>query len=318
MSMLGLVDYVCIIASDVDEGHRKCERPKVGFKIDTSGSTDDGWTDNPKIRPQLKHPFHLAVFHSKQPSTTMMMKTAFLLTALTASASAFAPPAAITTSSSTALAAGKKDVMPPRMWNKMVDKTQRSKSLPFLPRPANLDGSMVGDVGFDPFYLSSIEKNFAGFLQPPSWENVGPGIPTLYWMREAELKHSRVAMMAVAGWIATDLGARFPFPMFQNIPNAYSAHDVLVQQGTMAVMLLAVGFVEVASGAVLVQVAKGECDRAAGDFGLDPPGILKGKSKAFVDDMKLKELNNGRIAMLAFGGIATQTALGSVDFPYFN
>jgi hypothetical protein len=301
---------------------KKCERRKVGLPFDTSGIPGDGKTDDLDVSPKDTTSTRASIPPPCLPqhalsTTTMMMKTAFLLTALTASASAFAPPSTTTSTSSTALAAGK-DVMPPRMWNKMVDKTQRSKALPFLPRPAALDGSMVGDVGFDPFYLSSIEKNFAGFLQPPSWENVGPGIPTLYWMREAELKHSRVSMMAVAGWIATDLGARFPFPMFQNIPNAYSAHDTLVEQGTMAVMLLAVGFVEVASGAVLVQVAKGECDRAAGDFGLDPPGILKGKSQAFVDDMKLKELNNGRIAMLAFGGIATQTALGSVDFPYFN
>ena len=67
--------------------------------------------------------------------------------------------------------------------------------MPFLPRPINLDGSYVGDVGFDPFYLSSIPKNFAGFIQPPSWEEV-EGISTLYWMREAELKHGRVAMLA--------------------------------------------------------------------------------------------------------------------------
>jgi hypothetical protein len=32
--------------------------------------------------------------------------------------------------------------------------------------------------------------------------------------------------------------------------------------------------------------------------------------------MKLKELTNGRAAMMAFGGLATQTALGGVDFPY--
>ena len=33
--------------------------------------------------------------------------------------------------------------------------------------------------------------------------------------------------------------------------------------------------------------------------------------------MKTKEINNGRLAMLAFGGIATQTALGYESFPYF-
>jgi Chlorophyll A-B binding protein len=245
-----------------------------------------------------------------------MMKSILLVATLASTATAFAPPAATTTSairSSTQLAAA---TSKPRLWNSMVEKSERSKAVPFLPRAKALDGSMVGDVGFDPFYLSSIPKNFAGFLQPPSWEDQ-KGIPTLYWMREAELKHSRVSMLAVAGWIATDLGARFPFALYQNIPNSYSAHNVLVEQGTMAVLLLAVGLVEIASGAILVQVSKGESDRAAGDFGLDPPGLLKGKSLDYINNMKLKELNNGRIAMLAFGGIATQTALGSTAFPYF-
>ena len=60
---------------------------------------------------------------------------------------------------------------------------ERSKSLPFLLRPSKLDGTLAGDEGFDPLGLSNIEDI---------------GID-LYWMREAELKHSRVAMLAVVG-----------------------------------------------------------------------------------------------------------------------
>ena len=251
------------------------------------------------------------------------MKTisATIVATMATSAMAFAP-ASTSQQSSSALKAG----MPDRLWDTMVDKTQRSKSLPWLPRPAALDGSYVGDVGFDPFYLSSIPKNFAGFIQPPSWEAV-EGIDTLYWMREAELKHSRVAMLAVAGWIATDGGfgpapLRFPGEIYsvENIPNGYSAHDILVEQGSMGFMLLAVGLIEFCTGAALVQVAKGELDREAGDFTFDPLGFCKGKSKEAIDTMKTKEINNGRLAMLAFGGIATQTALGESthDFPYFS
>lgn len=213
--------------------------------------------------------------------------------------------------------------MPERMWDSMVDKTERSKALPFLPRPANLDGSMVGDVGFDPFYLSSIPKDFSGFIQPPQWEE--KGIPTLYWMREAELKHGRVAMMAWFGWLATDGGfgvtLRFPGSIYsvENIPTAYQAHDVLVEQGSMTFLLLVVAVLEFCTGAVLVEVGRGENDREAGDFGLDPLQFLKGKSKEESDRMKLRELLNGRLAMLAFSGVATQAALGDAThaFPYF-
>jgi hypothetical protein len=235
---------------------------------------------------------------------------------LASGAAAFTPTAS--TQGATELKA-----MPERMWNSMVDKTERSKAVPFLPRPANLDGSMVGDVGFDPFYLSSIPKNFAGFIQPPSWEKTA-GLPTLYWMREAELKHSRICMMAWFGWVATDGGfgipLRFPGEIYsvESIPTAYEAHNILVSQGSMAFMLLVVGVIEFCTGAVLVEVSKGESDRAAGNFGLDPMQFLKGKSEAEVKRMELRELLNGRLAMLAFSGVCTQTALGDAHhaFPY--
>jgi len=213
--------------------------------------------------------------------------------------------------------------MPDRMWDTMVDKTQRSKALPFLPRPINLDGTMVGDVGFDPFYLSSIDKDFSGIIQPPQWES--KGIPTLYWMREAEIKHGRVCMLAWLGWVTTDgfFGSplRFPGELYSvdNVPNSFEAHDMMVSQGSMGFLLLCIGFVEFCTGSVLVEVAKGESDREAGDFTLDPLSFIKGKSKEEVDMMKLKELKNGRLAMLAFAGVVTQSGLSEAthNFPYF-
>lgn len=234
------------------------------------------------------------------------------------SAMAFVPAAQQSTS--TSVGAG----MPDRMWDEMVDATERSAAIPFLPRAKALDGTLPGDVGFDPFYLSSIPKNFAGFIQPPQWEET-EGIPTIYWMREAELKHSRVAMLAWFGWLATDGGfgvtLRFPGDIYsvENIPNAYNAHNILVEQGSMSFLLLAVAVVEFCTGAVLVEVSKGESDREAGDYGLDPLQFLKGKSDEEIKTMKTREIANGRLAMLAFSGVATQTALaeGFQNFPYF-
>lgn len=247
-----------------------------------------------------------------------MKSFAAALTALLiGSAAAFAP------SNSAPNTCSRLDAMPERLWDTMVDPTERSKALPFLPRPINLDGSMVGDVGFDPMYLSSIPKDFSGFIQPPQWEE--KGIPTLYWMREAELKHGRVAMLAWFGWIAADGGfgfpLRFPGAMYSvdSIPNSYEAHDILVSQGSMGFMLVVAGLIEFCTGAVLVEVAKGDSDREAGDFGLDPLNFLKGKSEEEVNRMKLRELKNARLGMLAFGGVVTQSALSDAthNFPYF-
>lgn len=248
------------------------------------------------------------------------MKTSITiaLTALSAgSAAAFTSSGATTAKTSL-------NAMPERKWDTMVDPTQRSNALPFLPRPINLDGTMVGDVGFDPMYLSSIPKSFSGFIQPPQWEDQ-EGIPTLYWMREAELKHSRVCMLAFVGWIATDGGfgfpLRFPGAMYniENIPNSFSAHDICVAQGSMGFLLLAVAVVEFCTGAVLVEVASGESDRQAGDYGLDFLNFLKDKSEDEVNEMKLKEIKNGRLAMLAFAGIVTQSGMSEAthNFPYF-
>jgi len=216
------------------------------------------------------------------------------------------------------------NAMPDRMWDSMVDPNERSEALPFLPRPINLDGSMVGDVGFDPMYLSSIQKDFSGFIQPPQWE-ANQGIPTLYWMREAELKHGRVCMIAWFGWVAADGGFGFPlrFPgeiyAVENVPNSYEAHDILVNQGSMGFLLLAIAIIEFCTGAVLVEVARGDSDRAAGDYTLDPLGFLKGKSEEEVNRMKLRELKNARLAMLAFAGVVTQSGLDEAyhNFPYF-
>lgn len=74
---------------------------------------------------------------------------------------------------------------------------ERSKSLPFLLKPAKLDGSLAGDEGFDPLGLSNIDDL---------------GID-LYWLAEAELKHARVAMLAVVGLLAQEAGFVAPgFP----------------------------------------------------------------------------------------------------------
>ena len=73
---------------------------------------------------------------------------------------------------------------------------EKSRSIPILNKPKNLpgDGSLAGDEGFDPLGLSNIGD--LGF--------------DLYWMREAELKHARVAMLAFAGMIATETGTVVP------------------------------------------------------------------------------------------------------------
>ena len=58
-------------------------------------------------------------------------------------------------------------------------------------------------------------------------------------------------------------------------------------------------------------------DREPGDYAFDPLGYMDGPP-AEVEAMKLKELKNGRLAMLAFSGVVTQAGLGHTEFPYIN
>lgn len=184
-----------------------------------------------------------------------------------------------------------------------------SPSVPFLEQPAALDGSMAGDVGFDPVGFTDMwaDKDWSQQIVPDIWPDAAERTPitTVEWMREAELKHSRFAMMAVLGWVAVDNGLRFPGAMFESIPNSFAAHNAAVDNGTMGFLLLVVGICELTTGAALFDQAKGS-GRAPGDFSFDP--LKLGQNKASLKRYQQAEIKNGRLAMLAFSGIVTQAA----------
>jgi len=80
---------------------------------------------------------------------------------------------------------------PPR--THAVTMQAKSASVPFLSQPKNLDGSMAGDVGFDPLGMSTYID--------------------LKWLREAELKHGRICMLATTGILVQEV-VRLPGEQF--------------------------------------------------------------------------------------------------------
>jgi Chlorophyll A-B binding protein len=171
-----------------------------------------------------------------------------------------------------------------------------SVALPFLESPQKLDG-YIGNAGFDPFRFSDF-------------------VP-MDFLREAELKHGRICMMAVTGFAAVDMGLKvYPFPEAYEGLTSVTAHDALVKQGAMGQMLLWFSLVEVIDSVAIIQMLAGS-GRQPGDFGLDPLKFVTGVSKEAEDEMKLKEITHCRLAMLAFSGMVTQAVLTQGPFPYF-
>jgi len=149
-------------------------------------------------------------------------------------------------------------------------------------------GTMVGDIGFDPLQISDM-------------------VP-LAWSREAELKHARVCMLAFAGWVSVDLGFRVPYA--PEVSSLY-AHDATVEKGPMYLLLLLLSGFEIVCGVPKVFQLLNDPDATPpGDYKFDPLGF--GGSL----ELQEKEIANGRLAMMAFSGIVTQSALTGNSWPY--
>eukprot|EP00536_Pseudo-nitzschia_multiseries_P004031 jgi/Psemu1/284816/fgenesh1_pg.65_\ len=180
--------------------------------------------------------------------------------------------------------------------------TSNVNSSPRTAVQASAMDDMVGAVDlrgkefkFDPLKLS---------------ETYGPLVP---WFREAELRHGRTAMLAVIGFIATDF-VRIPGEMysFEAIPKTINAHDILIEKGPMVQLLMWVGLFDlIVTAPACAATMNGERD--AGDFGWTK---WAPKDQEAFDAKRASELLNGRLAMCAVGGIATQSVLTGNGFPY--
>lgn len=157
---------------------------------------------------------------------------------------------------------------------------EMSKSLPFLPRPEKLDGSMAGDVGFDPMGISEIQQD-------------------LIYARWAELKHGRIAMLAIVG-LLTEEYFHLPGEAYQN-PDPFGAISS-VGLGVNVQILLGIGFVE------LSNFYKHYDGSTPGDLGWDL-GMLKGKSEAEILKAQTQEIKHCRLAMVAILGATVQTLM---------
>jgi light-harvesting complex I chlorophyll a/b binding protein 1 len=155
-----------------------------------------------------------------------------------------------------------------------------SKSLPFLPCPEKLDGSMAGDVGFDPMGLSEIQQD-------------------LIYARWAELKHGRIAMLAIVGLLVQEY-IHLPGEAYQN-SDPFGAIST-VGLGVNAQIFMGIGVVELAN------FYKHYDGSEPGDINFTG-GFLKNKSEADIKKLKEQEIKHCRLAMVAITGATVQTLM---------
>lgn len=152
---------------------------------------------------------------------------------------------------------------------------------------------LISTIGFDPLGLAT-------YVDPR-------------YMQEAEIKHCRTAMLGWAGFVASEF-VKLPGEIHQ--VSAVEAHDVAVKSGALYQVLVVVVLLEFINIVAIKEMLEGS-GRQPGEFGFDPLGFTKGKSDTQKKDLANKEIENGRAAMLAFGGVVTQAVLTGKGFPYF-
>eukprot|EP00520_Triparma_pacifica_P011142 CAMPEP_0118653296 /NCGR_PEP_ID=MMETSP0785-20121206/11759_1 /TAXON_ID=91992 /ORGANISM="Bolidomonas pacifica, Strain CCMP 1866" /LENGTH=204 /DNA_ID=CAMNT_0006545837 /DNA_START=16 /DNA_END=630 /DNA_ORIENTATION=+ len=138
---------------------------------------------------------------------------------------------------------------------------------------------------------------------------------TLLWFRAAELKHGRVAMLATTGYLVQGAGFHFPGEISKGISfdslsamKPFDAWDAVPDAGK-AQILFTIFIAEVISESKGVHYTKG------GDLPtiVFPPIDFSGVDAATVATKRNRELNNGRLAMIAIMSfIAAANIPGSV------
>jgi len=135
------------------------------------------------------------------------------------------------------------------------------------------------------------------------------------YLAEAEIKHGRICMLAWLGFVVVDLGVRvYPVPAGWEGVSAAGAHDPAAATGAMGQILLFACLLEMLSYIGVSQMLQGS-GRKPGYFGFDPLNLYP-KTEDKQKEMQLKEIKNGRLAMLAFSGVVTQAVLTGKGFPY--
>jgi len=150
---------------------------------------------------------------------------------------------------------------------------------------------------------------FGSSVEAPFWDpaQLAADKPaeTLDWYRAAELKHGRVAMLAALGTFINAAGISLPDPTFSGSTKSFDALAQVADQRPGALIQIVLGIAAIE--ALSLNLPEGAFP---GDLGFDPAKQIPVYEKnGTFDDLRLKELKNGRLAMIGIAGMWVQEAL---------
>jgi len=188
-----------------------------------------------------------------------------------------------------------------------------SEALPWSNAPATLDGSLIGDVGFDPVGFSTC--NMAEFFDKGATDSMS----NVQWMREAEIAHGRIAQLAVLGFIIPALVGTFPGNEWTGL-DAYSNTNPIEAISQVP----ALAFFQIVAAASWIELRRvnfikeegssrvpGDIRLGQGEGRFNPLGL--DYSEEEFKEKQLQEIKHCRLAMIGAIGLLLQNSNSGTD-----
>jgi len=176
---------------------------------------------------------------------------------------------------------------------------------------------LPGDYGFDPLNFAASDLFFS------SAENKNrDSVAVLKDYRDSEIRHGRLAMLAALAWPVQELAGPYVARFANQIFGASGLSDILTETSGRSPSVLNGGLEHVGGFVLCVAGLIGALDLAAldrqkkegdayvpGNYGFDPLRLMQGATAEQWHDMQTKEVNNGRLAMVALTAYVAEEAI---------
>jgi len=188
--------------------------------------------------------------------------------------------------------------------------------------------TLPGDFGFDPLgfaekdYVQKFQYRFLDALpggnsnrDPPSAPR--PSALALRDYREAEIRHGRLAMLAVVIWPIQEILDQFFLDPNESGPILYGPVTLPYLPLFMTLLMMLLGYLDIYTKDIQEEEGIGDAF-LPGDCFWDPLRILDGAPATMKRNMQERELFNGRVAMLAFAAFVFEEATSQkaiIDIP---